>query len=84
VPRGSQVVMMAISCRVQAADEHTDLREDHQRPDTAPPIATTARRRHGNSGTASATDTDADNRKTSLATAINKPVQTNKDDLLKS
>jgi len=46
---------------VCTADEHTDLREDYQRPDAARTTAATALRRHGNTGTASATDTNADN-----------------------
>jgi len=43
------------------ADEHIDLRQDHERPDATRTTAATARHSHGNSGAASAADTSVDN-----------------------
>lgn len=62
---------------MSAADDHADLRDDYQRPDSARTTAATALCSHGNSGAVSPADTNVDEPMTSTATTKHRRRTTN-------
>ena len=57
---GRVVVVATMNYSTCTADDDTDLKQNHQRPDTARATAATALCSHGNSGAVSSANTDFD------------------------